>query len=81
MIIDYTRRIMHECTSAGDGYAAAVVNIEALREFRINSIFSNSYVGPESRAVQVDLRCPHGHWRNRPQKPDREGTTQETCEE
>jgi hypothetical protein len=41
MIIDYTGRILHECASAGDGYAAAVINIEALREFRINSKFSN----------------------------------------
>ena len=41
MIIDYTGRILHECASAGDGYAAAIINIEALREFRINSKFSN----------------------------------------
>jgi hypothetical protein len=32
---------MHECASAGDGYAAAIINIEALREFRVNSKFSN----------------------------------------
>jgi hypothetical protein len=47
MIIDYTGRILHECASAGDGYAADVINIEALREFRINSKFSN---------VMLDLR-------------------------
>ena len=41
MIIDYTGRIMHECATAGDGYAADIINIEALREFRINSKFSN----------------------------------------
>lgn len=27
MIIDYTGRILHECASAGDGYAAAIINI------------------------------------------------------
>lgn len=32
---------MHECASAGDGYAAAIINIEARREFRIDSKFSN----------------------------------------
>jgi predicted amidohydrolase len=41
MIIDYTGRILHECASAGDGYAAAILNIEALREFRADSKFSN----------------------------------------
>jgi predicted amidohydrolase len=41
MIIDYTGRILHECISAGDGYAAAILNIEALRQFRFKSKFSN----------------------------------------
>ncbi len=41
MIIDYTGRILHECVSAGDGYAASVLNIEALRQFRATSKFSN----------------------------------------
>jgi len=44
-IIDYTGWIMHECASAGNGYAAAIINIEAQREFRINSKFSNFMKG------------------------------------
>lgn len=41
MIIDYHGRILHEVVSAGDGYSAAILNIEALREFRVISKFQN----------------------------------------
>ena len=41
MIIDYHGRILHELNSAGDGFAAAIIDIEALREFRIISKFQN----------------------------------------
>lgn len=41
MIIDYHGRILHECGSAGDGYSAAILDIEALREFRVMSKFQN----------------------------------------
>lgn len=41
MIIDYHGRILHECVSAGDSYSAAILDIEALREFRVMSKFQN----------------------------------------
>jgi predicted amidohydrolase len=41
MIIDYHGRILHEVVSSGDGYSAAILDIEALREFRVVSKFQN----------------------------------------
>jgi len=41
MVIDYRGRVLHECSTSGDGYSAAVIDIDALREFRIISKFQN----------------------------------------
>jgi len=41
MVIDYRGRVLHECFASGDGYAAAVIDIAALREFRVISKFQN----------------------------------------
>lgn len=41
MIIDYRGRILHELTYAGDGFSTAIIDIEALREFRVISKFQN----------------------------------------
>lgn len=41
MIIDYKGGVIHECDYAGEGFAAGIIDIESLREYRVSSRFQN----------------------------------------